>query len=410
MRLLFLCHRLPWPPHKGEKIRSFNILKYLASRHEIYLAGLVDEVGDVSQLSALRPLVRELLFERLHPKARRLLAMGSLLAARPVTSTYFHSLNLQRRVDALIEQKQIQAVFCSSSPMAEYIFRSRHVGALEELPRVMDLIDVDSAKWTQYAAESGPWSAWLYRREARCLAALEERIARSFDRVLVVSEQEKRYFPMAGGSERLLAVGNGVDLDYFKPRARLQSAAPTLVFTGVMDYRPNVQGILWFAERILPQVRAAVPDVRLVIVGNRPARSVALLGRRAGIEVTGFVPDVREHLAQASLCIAPLRIARGVQNKVLEAMAMGRPVVATPQAFEGIEATPGQDLLVADSEEEFAGQTIELLRHSSLAEQIGDRARACVERRYAWQRQLQVLDQLFPVQAVAVRNRLPQAV
>lgn len=398
MKLLFLSHRLPCPPHKGEKIRALNIIRYLARRHEVHLASMVDDARDLGHVSLLRPHVRSLLVQQVHAPVRKAFALTALLGHGPITSRYFYSRSLQRRIDALIEREQLEAVFCSSSAMAEYVLRSRHADRLRSVPRIMDLIDVDSAKWQQFAAQSGPWIAWLYRREAQRLSSLEQRIGREFDCILVVTEAERRCFPGGVPKDHIRAMANGADLDYFAPaRIRPDSrASPALVFTGVMDYRPNVEGVCWFADTILPRIREAVPDVQLYVVGNHPVRAVRRLARRPGITVTGFVPDIREYLAMAAVCIAPLRIARGIQNKVLEAMAMARPVVATPQAFDGIDAERGQDILVAATESDFAEQVVGLLREPQRAFEIGRCARACIERRYSWAGNLRLLDELLP--------------
>ena len=400
MRLLVLTHRLPYPPHKGEKIRALNILKTLTRDHEVHLGCLIDAASDLAHLDTLGGYVRGLVYQRVHPPIRKALAVPALLGARSLSVAYFYSHALQEKIDALIERERIEAVLCSSSPMAEYLFRSRHAQRLGRMPRVMDLIDVDSFKWRQYAEHSSPWLAWIYRREARHLGAYEQRIAASFDRVLIVSERERRCFPGAACPANVSVMENGVDLEFFSPRhaRRRTLSGPTLVFTGVMNYRPNVDGVLWFVERILPAVRGAVPDVRLYIVGNRPTAEVLRLAQDAAIVVTGFVDDVRDYLAGASVCIAPLRIARGVQNKILEAMAAGRPVIASREAFEGLDAEPGRDLVVADDAAGFAAAAIDLLGNAERRTELGRSARACVERRYSWAANLRVLEELFPVE------------
>ena len=396
MKLLAITHRLPCPPHKGEKIRALNILKFLAARHEVHLVSLVDDDNDLRYVDQLEPYTRSLTLRRVHARLRRAFALSAVASAESISSRYFHVAALQRRVDALIEREGITGVFCSSSPTAEYVFRSRHAARLRDVPKVMDLIDVDSVKWRHYAEHSHPGSAWLYRREARQLAALEEKIGRQFDRVLVVSEAERTCCDSVA-RDRVTAVPNGVDLEYFAPSTRdsAEHEPPTLVFTGVMDYRPNVDGIAWFVRSILPIVRESVPDVRLFIVGNRPSKVVQRLASELGVVVTGFVPDVREYVARG-VSIAPLRIARGIQNKVLEAMAMGRPIVVTPQAFEGIEAEAGRDLMVASDEREFAARTIECLRDSGHADRLGRAARERAEQAYSWSKNLALLDELLP--------------
>jgi sugar transferase (PEP-CTERM/EpsH1 system associated) len=372
----------------------------------------VDDDNDLRYVDQLQPHVRRLTVQRVHPRLRKAFALSAVASGESVSSRYFHVLALQRRVDSLIEREGIAGVFCSSSPTAEYVFRSRHASRLRDVPKVMDLIDVDSVKWRHYAEQSHAGSAWLYRREARCLAALETRIGQQFDRVLVVSEAERTCCDSVA-RDRVTAVPNGVDLEYFSPRANEspERQPPTLVFTGVMDYRPNVDGIAWFVRSILPNIRSAVPDVRLFIVGNRPSKVVQRLASDRGVVVTGFVPDVREYVARG-VSIAPLRIARGIQNKVLEAMAMGRPVVVTPQAFEGIDAVPGRDLVVAADEREFAAQTIQCLQDPVHADRLGRSARARAEQCYSWSKNLALLDELLPatgtVPEPAVVQHTPQ--
>ena len=395
MKVLFLAHRIPFPPNKGDKIRAFNVLRHLAGRHEVSLGTLVDEAGDERFVPELARYARHVAWARLRPRADRLLAMRNVLTREALSVAYFHSKSLQRQVDDLLNAGDFDAIVCSSSPMAEYLFRAKRQDLVRRARRVMDLIDVDSLKWGQYASKAPPWTAWIYRHEARYLAAYEQKIAREFDSMLVVSEQEREIFP-GGAPANLLAVPNGVDVEMFAPReAPASSAKPALVFTGVMDYWPNIEGITWFVQDVLPRIREAVPEVELFIVGSRPTADVQRLGQAAGITVTGFVDDVRTYLARAAVCVVPLRIARGIQNKVLEAMAMGRPVVTTQQAYEGVKACSGEDIVVAPDEAAFASSVVDLLRDSARAEQIGRAARVCMERNYSWAANLAPLDAIL---------------
>ncbi|HVW69853.1 MAG TPA: TIGR03087 family PEP-CTERM/XrtA system glycosyltransferase [Steroidobacteraceae bacterium] len=397
MKVLFLAHRIPFPPNKGDKIRSFNVLRYLAARHEVSVGCLVDDEADLRYLPQLRSLVKTVAFDRVRPRLAQLAALPGMVRSRALSVSYFHSRRLQEAVDSLLAAGDIGAIFCSSSPMAEYLFRSSQPAQVAAAARVMDLIDVDSEKWRQYAESRPPWAAWIYRYEARCLAAYEERILRAFDRVLVVSEAEKRQIPPHLQLPNLRSMPNGVDLEYFSPghARRYPTSGPTLVFTGVMDYWPNVDGVEWFVNRIFPRIRAAVPDVRVLIVGNRPTAQVRKLAATAGVTVTGFVEDVRDYVNAAQVCIVPLRIARGIQNKLLEAMAMGKAVISTPQAFEGLRAQAGRDVLVAEDEASFADTAVQLLADEQRRAQLGRNARECVERHYAWAASLRDLDDLI---------------
>jgi sugar transferase (PEP-CTERM/EpsH1 system associated) len=361
------------------------------------LATLIDDAADVDSVAALERRVGRIMVSRIDAPGRRVTSLSALLGSGAVTVRHFYARSLQNQIDRFLDTNDVDAIYCSSSPMAEYLYRSRHAATrIARARTIMDLIDVDSRKWEQYAEKSPGWNAWIYRREARCLAAYERRIAERFDHVLVVSEQEKALFPGVQ-SDALLAIPNGVDLEYFTPdyRSRIETPPMSIVFTGVMDYWPNIEGVGWFVERIFPRIRAAVPDAHLHIVGSRPASAVRRLGTTAGVTVTGYVDDVRDFIAGARVCVAPLRIARGVQNKVLEAMAMGKAVISTPDAFEGLAAVPGRDLEIAGDEERFAAMVIDLLGDSARAQQLGQNARRCVEQGYSWAVSLRPLDAIL---------------
>ncbi len=276
----------------------------------------------------------------------------------------------------------------------------------------MDLVDVDSDKWRQYAGQTRWPMSWVYRLESVLLSRYERRVAERFDATVLVSEAEAETFRRITGLHgRIHAVGNGVDLEYFHPHepGESQRGSPPsrpaawppgdqarLVFCGAMDYFPNVDAVVWFAREVLPLVREQVSGATFTVVGSNPAPRVAALSELPWVRVTGRVADVRPHVWGADVSVAPIRVARGVQNKVLEAMAMGKPVVATPQAFEGIEAVPGRDLLVAPADPEpFAGAVTDLLLHPARAAGLGERARAAVERTYRWETRLEKLEHLL---------------
>jgi sugar transferase (PEP-CTERM/EpsH1 system associated) len=254
--------------------------------------------------------------------------------------------------------------------------------------RVVDFCDVDSDKWRQYAEKKAWPMSWLYRHEARQLLSYERRVAREYDASLFVSAPEADLFrqlaPECDG--KIGFFNNGVDTDYFSPDLGHQSpyaqGERAVVFTGAMDYWPNVDAVQWFASAIFPQLRSRFANLRFYIVGARPTPAVQALAQQDGVVVTGTVPDVRPYIAHAQVAVAPLRIARGIQNKVLEAMAMATPVVVTPQALEGIDAEPGTELVLAEDENDFVEAVSALLyvpEHS-----IGKAARAKVERNYSW--------------------------
>jgi len=397
MRILLLTHRLPYPPNKGDKIRTFNVLEHLAKRHEVFLACPVDDPADLVFVPELERRCARVITGRIDGRSKLWSGLAALVTGSSITVRHFHDAGLQRSIDEFLDAQDIDALFCFSSAMAEYFFRSRHRdGKLGRSLRLMDLIDVDSYKWRQFVERTRAPRSWVYSYEAARLADFERRIASGFDHLFLVSAQERQYMPAGARVDHLQALSNGVDLEYFAPRARRDAGPPVLVFTGVMDYWPNVQGVQWFADAVLPRIRAVLPDVRFVIVGSKPTEAVLKLKQRPGIEVTGFVDDVRDYVADAALCVVPLKIARGLQNKVLEAMAMGKAVVCTSQSLEGIRATDGVEVVVADEEAQFAAQVVTLLGSPGRGEEIGRQARRCMEQSYSWEANLKLLDTVLP--------------
>lgn len=398
MRILFLTHRIPYPPNKGDKIRSYHILKHLARSHEVYLGTLIDDKLDVRFASSLQCMAAGFVLERIRPMLKRFTSIGNVLKFDPISVGYFYSTRLQKLIDSIVERFEIDVCFCYSSPMAEYLFRSKHRnGRLRFCKNIMDLIDVDSHKWAQYAEKSYGLKKRIYCYEANRLAEYEKKIVEKFDFILVVSDQEKAILSKGISIKKVHIMSNGVDFNYFNPahpKRRLQGIRK-IVFTGVMDYLPNVEGVTWFVEKIFPQIQSAVPEATFYIVGSRPTAQVKRLERYGGVKVTGYVEDIRDYLSAADVCIAPLRIARGIQNKVLESMAMAKPVVGTSGALEGIRAVPDIHVIRADGASSFSNSVIHLLQNSEISHKMGEMARRCVEAHYSWDENLSVLDEIL---------------
>jgi sugar transferase (PEP-CTERM/EpsH1 system associated) len=381
--LLLLIHRIPYPPNKGDKIRSYHLLKHLAQHYRVFLGTFVDDADDWQHVPRVEALCAGgSHFAKLNPKLARVRSLGALLANRSLSLDYYRDAGLQAWVDRTMRDQKIDRVLIFSSAMAQY------AEAYPRARRVVDFVDVDSDKWRQYA-DKKPWPMnWLYRHEARQLLAYERRVARECDASLFVSAPEADLFrQLAPESDAKIGFfNNGVDTDYFSPERSYDSpyaaGERAVVFTGAMDYWPNIDAVQWFATDVFPQLRAAFPGLRFYIVGARPASAVQALAQTEGIVVTGTVPDVRPYIAHAQVAVAPLRIARGIQNKVLEAMAMATPVVVSPQALEGIDALPGTDLLLAEDAAAFVTTVSALLTTADDA--IGLVARARVERQYSW--------------------------
>jgi sugar transferase (PEP-CTERM/EpsH1 system associated) len=381
--ILFLAHRMPFPPDRGDKIRGFHILKHLAARARVHLVAFADTPADRDPAPEFRRLLASCtVVPRTKSRARAL--AEALATGRPVSLTAF----ADPRIAAAVEGHGDMASYVFSGQMAQY------VGA----PDVMDFVDVDSAKFAAFAESGRGPMRWLMRREARLLAAFEHQVAERAGASVFVSAAEAALF----GGPRTVAVENGIDTRHFDPAASFErlhaSQGPLVVFTGQMDYRPNVDAVAAFADRTFPAIRRRYPQARFAIVGRAPVPQVHALAQREGVTVTGEVADVRPWLAAAEVCVAPLLLARGIQNKVLEAMAMARPVVASPAAAEGIDHAGC--LHVAEPED--AEAVCALLADPADAHAIGHRARAQVIRRYAWNARLAPLDALLgPEQAKA---------
>jgi sugar transferase (PEP-CTERM/EpsH1 system associated) len=325
-RILYLVHRLPYPPNKGDKVRSYHLLRHLAARHEVLLGTFVDDPEDETHLDTVRGWCREAHFARLNPRGARVASLAGLLRDEPLTLAYYRDAGLHAWVGEQRRRGGIDAVVVFSSSMAQYATGF-------DVPVLVDFVDVDSAKWTDYAVSHRWPMSWLYRREGRQLLAYERQVAARATQSFFVTEKEVALFrTLAPECATIRALGNGVDADYFSPDPGRPSPFASdeipLVFTGAMDYWPNVDAVCWFAVEVLPAVRRQFPAVRLHVVGRQPPAAVRSL-EGPSITVTGTVPDVRPYLQHAVVVVAPLRLARGVQNKVLEAMAMARPVFHT---------------------------------------------------------------------------------
>jgi sugar transferase (PEP-CTERM/EpsH1 system associated) len=388
MRILYLAQRVPYPPDRGDKITTYHEVRHLARRHEVAVACLADGEADLANVAPLTSLTSSIDVIVLRPLAARLRALTALARGFPFTRAYFSERELHARVAARMRAKRFDAIVVYSSGMAQFVEPYRDV------PRIMQFADLDSLKWEQYAANSRFPKSWLFRREYGLLLEYERHVATTFSHSLVCTPRElsdfQRLIPDAPAS----CVSNGVDVDFFRPQPVVKRDHE-LIFTGVMDYFPNIQGIVWFCESVLPLIRKEVPDVTLTICGARPHARVQSLGEVPGVTVTGRVPDVRPYLAQASVCVVPLQIARGIQNKLMEAMAMALPTVTCTAAFAGIEAVQGKDLFVADTAPQFAAATVRLLRDEELRLRTGQAARACMEANYRWEHQLARLDRVL---------------
>ena len=389
--ILYLVHRLPYPPNKGDKVRSFHLLKHLAAQHRVFLGTFVDDPDDWQHLPVLRALCADVHAAELHPTRAKIASLRGLMTGEALGLPYYRNAGLSQWVADIAAAVKLDAIVVFSSPMAQY------AAALPALPMLVDFVDVDSAKWADYAP-AHPWPmSWVYRREGRALLAFEQATAARARCSFFVTDNEAALFRKLSPAltAPVESLSNGVDADYFAPEPQRTSPFAAgeipLVFTGAMDYWPNADAVIWFAAEVLPLLRQEFPALRFHIVGRSPTAAVQGL-QSEHINVTGTVPDVRPYLQHAAAVVAPLRLARGIQNKILEAMAMGRPVIAAATCVQAITAEAGIDLLAASEAADYAAGLRRLLNSADDAARIGAAGRARVLADYSWSARLAGID------------------
>jgi sugar transferase (PEP-CTERM/EpsH1 system associated) len=391
MKLLMLTHRFPYPPDRGDRIRAWGELECLSSRHEVWLACLDRVAPQPAHLEQVRRRCRDVAVFVRSPAACLLRGTLSLLGGRSLTEGYFAAGGLARVLRTWAEQIRFDAVLTFSSAVAPY-------AELVAAPRrVLDMNDVDSFKWQSYAGRSVPPLSWLYALEARRLAAAEARWAGAQDVTLLVNERERRKLADSLEVSPSAVVRTGVDLSRYAHSGveadgvRLP-AEPVVGTLGSMSYAPNVRAVNWFAQHVWPVVKCSRPQARWLVVGSRPRRSVRRWHQPPDVTVTGFVPDVRPYLRQMRVFAVPVTGDVGVQTKLIEAMAAGKPAVVTPDAAAGIDYGSEPPFLLADTPEQYAQCVLRLFRDDRLARRLGRRARAVVEANYRVEEQVRLIE------------------
>jgi len=388
--LIFISHRIPWPLNKGEKIRAWNIIQYLRPKFRIHLGCVIDDPADMAHIAHMQTVCETVGAFPINRTLQKIKALAHLRPGRPLMPDFYHSAALQKWVDATLTRTRMDVIYIYSVAMAPYVLELAHAC------KILDAQDVDSEKWAEYARSASFPMNLVWWRESRTLLAYERRAAAACEWSFFVSEPEAACFQRLApeSAHKIVPVECGVDLARFSPDQEFPSpfhtSGPSLVLTGNMDYWPNADAALWFAQDIMPVLRRKRPDIQFWVVGANPGADVQRLATLPGVHVTGRVADVRPYVAHAAAVVCPLRIARGIQNKVLEGMAMGKPVIASPAAFEGVRAEAGIALLVADGIEDFVEKITQILngQHPSL----GAEARAAMERGYPWTAVLSKLD------------------
>ena len=335
-------------------------------------------------------------FEKLGMPLPRLLL--GLFTFKPLSISNFYNSKLQNKLDQLIRQNNFDAILCTSSSMAEYIFKADANKLLLASNRramlLMDFMDIDSDKWKQYSISTSWPMNWVYAREARLLAEFEQRIQKTFDHCFLISQNEVDIFhENIGLTSNVHVLGNGIATDsFYPPESKPDNIDPVFIFTGVMDYKPNVDAVLWFTDHVWSMIRDEYPQARFIIAGMKPTPTIQKLSRIPGIEVTGFVDDILPYFHRSNYFVAPFTIARGVQNKILQAFACGLPVISSSMGAEGIECKDGTHIIIAKTGEDYLTAINKLEADNTYKESIQKNALKLIREEYSWDGKLKVLD------------------
>jgi polysaccharide biosynthesis protein PslH len=376
-RLLFIAHRIPYPPNKGDKIRSYNELAFLSRHFEIDLVCFVDSKKDEVYIPKLQALCHSVTVMQ-RGMLGQLFRMGlGALKGEALSVALYHKISMQKHVQRLLQDRKHDFVFVFSGQMAQYVPQDY----LQKT--VIDFCDVDSQKWSDYAEKMPAYLSWFYAGEAKRLLAFENQASLKARASVFITPSELKLYQDLGGQGNLAVFGNGVDSEFFRPF--VEKPQPSrLLFTGAMDYFPNVEGVEWFAREVFVPLKSKRPDLEFIIAGANPTGRVRRLAQIKGIVVTGFVQDMRAEQAKAQIVVVPLRIARGMQNKVLEAMACGKAVIASEKSLGGIHAKDDQELEIANTPKEFQTKLEALLAAPERIEAMGKAARVFIEQNYSW--------------------------
>jgi sugar transferase (PEP-CTERM/EpsH1 system associated) len=391
--ILVLSPWLPWPPHDGARIRILETIRFLSARHRVFLMTSLYTPEERDHVAAVRELCAgiETIIVPDGATARLRRLVKGLWAGLPAVQAYHRNDEMVRRIRSITAETPFDIVHVELSLLGHYLaaLRPGH-----RTKRILSMHNIESVRFERELALA-PWNA---RRLALSLdrywfRSWEQRVVRSFDGIVAVSDIDKQWIERHASARPVALVTNGVNVDYFRPQ--IASNATALVFTGTMNYPPNVDAVLWFAREILPRLRQRLPELGFTIVGGKPLAEVEGLTRVTGVQVTGRVDDIRPYLADALAVVVPLRSGGGTRLKILEAMAMARPVVSTTLGAEGLEVTHGHDILIADRPEQFVESVLALASSRNLASRIGQAGRELAVARYDWRQCLLGLEDLY---------------
>jgi sugar transferase (PEP-CTERM/EpsH1 system associated) len=388
VKILYVCHRFPFPPNRGGKIRPFNMIRHLSQNHEVTVASLARSPEEARDGEGIAPHCHRYLMDTVTPLGAVARMLMGAPTSVPASMANFHSPRLARLIREELQRTAFDLIFVHCSSVAHY------VADVPGIPKIIDFGDMDSQKWLDYA-QVRPFPVSLtYRIEGLKMLRAEKRLARQFDLCTCTTRAEFETLTGYGVDTPAAWFPNGVDLEFFAPGDGAYDPN-AIVFVGRMDYYPNQQGVTDFCVNVLPLIRTQRPEATFSIVGAKPSAEIMELGKLPGVSVTGTVPDVRPYVTGAAVAIAPLRIARGTQNKILESLAMAVPVVSSAAAAKGIDAVAGEHFLAADNAADFARMTLGLLNDPAERTRLAQGGRARMESHHNWPASMRRLDAII---------------
>jgi sugar transferase (PEP-CTERM/EpsH1 system associated) len=399
-RLLFLTPDLPYPPHQGAAIRTYNLIKHLAARHEIHVLSFVQGEDDAQRIESLSPYCATVATLPAPSRSSARRALSVLFSSRPDMALRLPSSSFTDQLRILLERERFDFVQVEAIEMAQYGLAITEMRTSS--PPVVVFDDINAEYLLQRRAfetdirHPRRWLPALYSLvQWQKLQDYEEDACRRLDRIVVVSEADARALRMLLPDLHCFVVPNGVDSSYFLPSSPETESDTTLVFTGKMDFRPNIDAILWFVQEVLPLIRQEIPETRFNVVGRNPHPRLRVVLETPGVNLTGYVSDVRPYVAEAAVYVVPLRVGGGTRLKLLEAMAMGKAIVSTTLGCEGIDVSHERELLIADDPPTFARAVVGLMRDRAWRRSLQDTARHVAESEHDWSQIVPLLERVY---------------
>lgn len=384
MKLLILTSRFPFPVEKGDKLRLYHQIKGLSKNHDLSLCALSDYEVSAESINEIEKYCKKVHIIQQNKIQIYASGLNSLMGKRPLQVAYFYQKSIQTKIKDIINQEQPDHIYCQLIRMAEYLFDS-------QIPMTLDFMDAFSAGALRLANNSTGLKKLFWKREAKKLSNWEQRAYQKFHRHIVISKQDEQSI-INDSSQTISIVPNGVDLEHFKPKP--QSKKYDLVFVGNMGYSPNIQAAIYLVEKVYPLLVRSFPDLKILIAGARPSAAVKALGSD-NITISGWVEDIRKAYLAAKIFVAPLFIGAGLQNKILEAMALGLPCITTDLVNNAIGANPGTEILIANSPETFSQKAKNLLQNNDLCAQISNKGNEYISANFSWEVSVNKLDKIL---------------